>query len=152
MTGQGDFFNNPLEQADQLDGVRYRASLGPARSRIYGVSDGPLYLDLHLPGGGATFSQRLPAAHNAFIYVYRGTVEVVNAQGAGSAVPLHRMAILANEGDGVMLRAAGTAPARALLIAGKPLSEPIAQYGPFVMNTRHELMQAVEDFQAGRFV
>jgi redox-sensitive bicupin YhaK (pirin superfamily) len=112
----------------------------------------PLYLDLHLPGGGATFSQRLPAAHNAFIYVYRGTVEVVNAQGAGSAVPLHRMAILANEGDGVMLRAAGTAPARALLIAGKPLREPIAQYGPFVMNTRHELMQAVEDFQAGRFV
>jgi len=112
----------------------------------------PLYLDLHLPGGGATFSQRLPATHNAFIYVYRGTVEVVNAQGEGSAVPLHRMAILANEGDGVMLRAAGTAPARALLIAGKPLREPIAQYGPFVMNTRQELMQAVEDFQAGRFV
>jgi len=112
----------------------------------------PLYLDLHLPGGGATFSQRLPAAHNAFIYVYRGTVEVVNAQGEGSAVPLHRMAILANEGNGVMLRAAGTAPAHALLIAGKPLREPIAQYGPFVMNTRQELMQAVEDFQAGRFV
>jgi redox-sensitive bicupin YhaK (pirin superfamily) len=112
----------------------------------------PLYLDLHFPAGSAIFSQRLPSTHNAFIYVYRGTVEVVNAQGAGSAVPLHRMAILANEGDGVMLRAAATTPARALLIAGQPLREPIAQYGPFVMNTRHELMQAVEDFQAGHFV
>jgi redox-sensitive bicupin YhaK (pirin superfamily) len=112
----------------------------------------PLYLDLHFPAGSAVFSQHLPAAHNAFIYVYRGTVEVVNAPGEGSAVPLHRMAILANEGDGVMLRSSGTAPARALLIAGKPLREPIAQYGPFVMNTRQELMQAVEDFQAGRFV
>ena len=59
------------------------------------------------------------------------------------------MAILANEGDGVRLRAnAGT---RALLIAGRPLGEPIAQYGPFVMNTREELMQAVQDFQSGRF-
>jgi len=112
----------------------------------------PLYIDLHWPAGGATFSQHLPASHNAFIYVYRGTVEVVNAQGEGAAVPLHRMAILTNEGDGVTLRAEGHVPARALLIAGQPLREPIAQYGPFVMNTRQELMQAVEDFQAGRFV
>ena len=119
----------------------------------------PLYLDLHFPAAPATpvtagpppaFSQSLPAAHNAFIYVYRGTVEVVNAQGEATAVPLHRMAILANEGDGVTLRAAGQAPARALLIAGQPLAEPIAQYGPFVMNTREQLMQAVEDFRTGR--
>ena len=59
------------------------------------------------------------------------------------------MAILANEGDGVTLR--GQAGTRALLIAGQPLREPIAQYGPFVMNTREELMQAVQDFQSGRF-
>jgi redox-sensitive bicupin YhaK (pirin superfamily) len=58
------------------------------------------------------------------------------------------MAILANEGDGVTLQASGAA--RALLIAGQPLREPIAQYGPFVMNTRDELIQAVEDFQNGR--
>jgi quercetin 2,3-dioxygenase len=111
----------------------------------------PLYLDLHFPAGHATFSQRLPASYNAFIYVYRGIVEVLNQQGVATAVPLHRMAILANEGDGVMLRSAGNAPARALLIAGQPLGEPIAQYGPFVMNTRQELMQAVEDFRTGRF-
>jgi redox-sensitive bicupin YhaK (pirin superfamily) len=129
---------------DAVKGAMYRpASAFP--------SD-PLYLDLHFPADGAAFSQRLAASHNAFIYVYRGTVEVVDAQGEATAVPLHRMAILANEGDGVTLRSTGNVPARALLIAGQPLGEPIAQYGPFVMNTRRELMQAVEDFQAGRFV
>jgi redox-sensitive bicupin YhaK (pirin superfamily) len=60
------------------------------------------------------------------------------------------MAILANApgSDGVVLQT-GAEPARALLIAGKPLDEPIAQYGPFVMNTRDELMQAVQDYQRG---
>ena len=108
----------------------------------------PLYLDLHL-GAGARFEQALPAGHNAFLYVYRGQVEVVQPGGAGTVVPRQRMAILVNEGDGVALHAPESA--RALLIAGRPLREPIAQYGPFVMNTRDELMQAVEDFRSGRF-
>ncbi len=109
-----------------------------------------LYLDLHFPEGGATFEQPLPALHNAFIYVYRGTVQVQDAAGSETPVPLHRMAILSNSGDGVRLSTApGSPPARALLIAGMPLREPIAQYGPFVMNTREELMQAVHDFQNG---
>jgi len=66
-------------------------------------------------------------------------------------VPAQRMAILANErgSDGVVLRA--DAPARVLLIAGTPLDEPIAQHGPFVMNTRDEIMQAVADYEAGKF-
>lgn len=111
----------------------------------------PLYLDLHFPAGGATFTQPLPAEYNAFLYVYRGTVHVVDAQELATPVPLHHMAILDNSGTGVRLQAdTGGAPARALLIAGKPLHETIAQYGPFVMNTREELMTAVEDFQNGR--
>ncbi len=106
----------------------------------------PLYLDLHF-SDTQTFSQPLAASHNAFVYVYRGELEVLG-QSASTLVPVQQMAILANEGDGVTLRAnAGT---RALLIAGRPLGEPIAQYGPFVMNTREELMQAVQDFQSGR--
>ncbi len=62
------------------------------------------------------------------------------------------MAILANDAsaDGVVVEARGDAPARALLIAGAPLREPIAQYGPFVMNTREELHRAFQDYQAGR--
>ncbi len=111
----------------------------------------PLYLDLHFPAGGAVFSQPLPAGYNAFLYTYRGTVEVLDGSAQATPVPLHRMAILDNSGDGVRLQAkAASAPARALLIAGRPLKEPIAQYGPFVMNTREELMTAVEDFQNGR--
>ena len=65
-------------------------------------------------------------------------------------VPLGHMGVLRNEGDGLMLR--GQPGTRAIVIAGQPLREPIAQYGPFVMNTREELMQAVEDFRAGKFV
>ena len=109
-----------------------------------------LYLDLHFPEGGATFEQPITAMHNAFIYVYRGTVQVQDDPGSETPVPLHRMAILSNTGDGVRLSTSpGSPAARALLIAGMPLREPIAQYGPFVMNTREELMQAVHDFQNG---
>ena len=118
------------------------------------LSTEPLYLDLHFPADRASFSQPLPPLHNAFVYVYRGSVNVVDVSGKSTPVPLHRMAILANEGDGVTLQAegtSGTAP-RALLIAGRPLGEPIAQHGPFVMNTRAELHQAVDDFNQGRLV
>jgi len=105
----------------------------------------PLYLDLHFEAG-SHFVQPLPATHNAFIYVYRGELRVGN-----EAVPSQRMAILGNDGesDGVVLHA--DAPARALLIAGRPLDEPIVQHGPFVMNTKDEIFQAVRDFLAGKF-
>ncbi|MFK3740593.1 pirin family protein [Massilia sp. TN1-12] len=105
----------------------------------------PLYLDIDLPEG-ATFEQPLPAGHNAFLYVFRGEAVV-----EGKGVPQARMAILDNAqgADGVRIKA--VAPTRLLLIAGRPLNEPIAQYGPFVMNTQAEVFQAVEDFRAGRF-
>ncbi len=105
----------------------------------------PLLLDLHLPAG-AGFEQPLPSAHNAFLYVYRGELLV-----SGQAIARQRMAILANTpgSDGVRMQA-GEQGARALLIAGQPLNEPIAQYGPFVMNHAHELQQAFDDFRAGR--
>jgi quercetin 2,3-dioxygenase len=104
-----------------------------------------LYLDIHL-AADAAFEQPLPAEHNAFVYVYRGAVAI-----GAHAVPQQRMAILANRGDGVRVKAA-SGGARLLLIAGRPLKEPIAQYGPFVMNTQQEIVQAVEDFRAGRLV
>ena len=108
----------------------------------------PLYLDITLPPG-AEFAQPLPNDHNALVYVFRESVWI-----SGSEVPTRRMAILANEpgSDGVVLRAGATnhSPARALLIAGRPLREPIAQYGPFVMNTQEEVKQAVHDFQSGK--
>ena len=104
----------------------------------------PLYLDIHL-APGASLNQAQPPGHNAFVYVYRGALDI-----GGTAVPLQRMAILAQDpgADGVQLQA-GATPSRALLIAGAPLNEPIAQHGPFVMNSREQLHQAVQDFQAG---
>jgi redox-sensitive bicupin YhaK (pirin superfamily) len=107
----------------------------------------PLYLDIHLPAG-ARFEQALPEAHNAFVYVYRGALRFES----GCTVPQQRMAIFANQAgsDGVRLQA-GDEPTRVILVAGQPLGEPIAQYGPFVMNNEAELVQAVRDFQAGRF-
>ena len=107
----------------------------------------PMYLDVHFPANdNAIFEQALPTTHHAFVYVYRGALEVLQGEHA-TAVPIKRMAVLTNGGDGVVLRA--QANTRAIVIAGKPLKEPIAQYGPFVMNTREELMQAVNDFRAG---
>jgi quercetin 2,3-dioxygenase len=111
------------------------------------VRDGtqPLYLDIALPAD-ASVDLALPQGHNAFLYVYRGEVVV-----EGKAVPQGRMAILDNaEGaDGVRIKAAQES--KLLLIAGRPLQEPIAQYGPFVMNTEAQLREAMEDFRAGRF-
>ena len=79
-------------------------------------------------------------------WCYRGGVDVVQGE-TSTTVPIKRMAVLTNNGDGLVLRA--QANTRAIVIAGKPLNEPIAQYGPFVMNTREELVQAVDDFRAG---
>ncbi|HUJ01178.1 MAG TPA: pirin family protein [Usitatibacter sp.] len=105
----------------------------------------PLYLDLEIPEG-ARFAQPIAAGHNAFVYVYRGELGI-----EGTAVAAQRMALLANapDADGVILHA--TKPSRALLIAGRPLREPIAQYGPFVMNTEGEIRRAILDYQAGLF-
>ena len=108
------------------------------------AASAPLYLDLHLPAG-SQFEQTLPLQHNAFVYVYRGEVRI-----AGQTVPTQRMAVLANDGaaDGVLIEA--SSDARILLIAGQPLKEPIAQYGPFVMNTQQEIHQAIRDFRDGK--
>ena len=134
----------------ERDGVKVRVIAGAShgvQGAVQREHTEPLYLDLHL-APGASFEQALPDTHNAFVYVYRGALRFET----GCTVPAQRMAILANQpgSDGIRLTA-GDEPTRAILVAGKPLGEPIAQYGPFVMNTQAELMQAVRDFQTGRF-
>jgi hypothetical protein len=104
----------------------------------------PLYLDLQLPAG-ARFAQPLPPGHNAFAYVYRGSTRI-----GVTGVPAGQMAILVNAGDGVAVEAAEEA--RLILVAGRPLGEPIVQYGPFVMNTQQEIQQAFADYRDGRLV
>lgn len=105
----------------------------------------PLYLDIHLPAGAA-FSTPIPTSHNAFIYVYRGAVQVGDTR-----VDKQRMGILTNTPGAEGLTLNATEDARLVLIAGKPLNEPIVQYGPFVMNTQEEIHQALDDYRNGRF-
>ena len=140
----------PTEQIPeaQRDGLTVRVIAGSAlgvTGAMQRDATAPTYLDLHL-APGARFDHPLPVAHNAFVYVYRGELDA-----AGTTIERQRMAIFSNApgSDGIRLTA-GAQGAKAILIAGQPLNEPIAQYGPFVMNTQQELMQAVEDFRAGR--
>jgi redox-sensitive bicupin YhaK (pirin superfamily) len=142
-----DIASEEIPELTTAEGARVRVIAGTS----HGVTGAmqrevtePLYLDIELPAGAA-FEQSLPAGHNAFLYVYRGAVAV-----EGTEVQVQRMAILDNNGgDGV--RIAASAPSRVLLIAGKPLNEPIAQYGPFVMNSNEQIFEAVQDYQNGRF-
>ena len=111
----------------------------------------PTYLDLSLEPGAA-FVQRLPADYAAFLYVFEGAVRVGSDAKAG-LVRTHELAVL-GEGDEIRIagESAGTdgRSARAILVAGQPLREPVARYGPFVMTTRQELAQAFADFQSGK--
>lgn len=118
---------------------------GAVAGPIQGLSTAPVYVDVALSALGV-FEQALPPTHNAFIYVYEGDVQV----GAESprALPRRSAGVL-SAGDAVRITAAGEG-ARFILLAALPLNEPVAQYGPFVMNTTAELEQAVRDYQSGR--
>jgi quercetin 2,3-dioxygenase len=112
----------------------------------------PTYLDLALEPG-ATFTQSLSRDYAAFLYVFEGSLQV-GAPPEASLLHAHELGVL-GEGDEIRLEGvtagAGGKVARAILVAGRPLREPVVKYGPFVMNTREELQQAFEDFQRGRF-
>jgi redox-sensitive bicupin YhaK (pirin superfamily) len=103
----------------------------------------PLYLDIAIEAG-ASFGQAVVSGHNAFAYVYEGEVSVgAESVGKGELIVL---------GDGDAVAVTGKAgKSRLILVAGKPIGEPVARYGPFVMNTQAEIMQAVQDYQSGRF-
>lgn len=126
--------------------------LGDVHGPVQQPATEPSYFDLQLPQG-AGFEHRLPGTHNVFAYVYEGAVEFVgpDAAGSGSGTPVEaqRLAVF---GAGEAVRVRGLAAhSRLILVAGRPLGEPVARHGPFVMNTQAELHQAVRDYQSGRF-
>ncbi len=136
----------------------YRTEAGTTVRVIAGQAEGvdgavqqpwtePVYLDLHLPAG-ATHQVSIPEGHNAFVYVYAGELKVGSR---GQSVKARQMAVLENrpQTEGVSVTAEGDT--RVLVVSGQPLNEPIAQWGPFVMNTRQEVEQAIDDFRAGKF-
>ena len=115
---------------------------------VQGLSTEALYIDVHLPAGGR-FAQVVAAGHSAFVYAYEGNLtigpaddpRVLSAQDAGVLSAGERVEIHAGDG-----------PARFLLLAARPLGEPVAQHGPFVMNTREEIEQAIADYRSNRLV
>ena len=135
----------PLETRE--DGVTVRAICGATsrgtRAPVTAAHVDARYFDLTLPPGGRVL-EPLPPGHRALLIVFEGAVSI-----AGTSVEAISVADL-GDGDALECTAGGDG-ARALLIAGEPIGEPIAWAGPFVMNTEQELRQAFADFQAGRF-
>ena len=115
---------------------------GPINGAGAKLATDPLYVDAHLPAG-AEFHAPVATGYNAFLYAYEGSATI-----AGQTVP-HRAAGLLSDGDAVRMTA-GSEGARVLLLAARPLREPVVQYGPFVMNTRDEIEQAMADYSAGQ--
>ncbi len=133
-----------VQPAEGVDVRVIAGDFGGASGPVSGVVTEPVYLDIALEPG-ARVEVPLPAGHNAFAYVFDG--EGVKA---GDDVLAHRELAVFGDGDGIALEA-GAEPARLLLVAGKPLGEPVARYGPFVMNNTRQIHEAIADLQAGRF-
>jgi redox-sensitive bicupin YhaK (pirin superfamily) len=121
------------------------ATSGPVNSGGSKLSTDPLYLDVQLPSA-AEFSAPLASGHNAFLYTYEGSAKI-GAVDSAKALPPRAAGVL-SDGDSVRVQA-GAEGVRFLLLAAKPLHEPVVQYGPFVMNTREEIEQALADYRNG---
>lgn len=118
---------------------------GKTAGAVQGPSTDPLYLDVELPPH-AVFTHPVSAQYNAFLYPYEGMLQV-GAQGSTRALATASAGLL-SAGEEIRVEA-GDDGARFLLLAARPLNEPIVQYGPFVMNTREEIEQAIRDYQSG---
>ena len=142
-----DIAPEQIPEIEPAPGARVRVIAGElagARGPVSGIATRPLFLDVAL-AAGAALDVPLPAGHSGFAYVFEGAGVTLG----DSTLGLNELGVL-GPGDGVRLTAGGEAT-RLILVAGQPLDEPVAKYGPFVMNTREQIMQAVEDFRAGRF-
>jgi len=152
---QPRYQENALEQIPvekRENGVEIRVIAGETsmgtRGPVVQPLTEPLYLDVSIPAGGR-FTETLPVTHNAFVQVINGPLHATGSNGQNIQLQRDDLGVL-SKGDEITLHAADT-PVRLLLIAGKPLNEPVARGGPFVMNTREEIQQAFRDYEQGRF-
>jgi redox-sensitive bicupin YhaK (pirin superfamily) len=141
----------PVVELD--DGITVRVIAGRVNGTQGAVTDiaaDPVYLDVTLPAEGA-FEQAVAAGHSAFAYVFEGRgIFGGSPSGGGQAADSPKLLVF-GDGDYVYVRTTGQ-PARFLLVSGQPLHEPIARYGPFVMNTQEEILQTLQDLRDGTFV
>jgi redox-sensitive bicupin YhaK (pirin superfamily) len=133
------------------DGTKIRVIAGSAdgaRGPVGDIIADPTYLDVAMPAG-VVFQQSVTRGHTAFAYLFEGSAGF-GPEGSLQRAPEPRLVVFEN-GDAVRVES-GDRPARFLLISGKPLGEPIARYGPFVMTTQAEIQQALRDLREGTFV
>lgn len=124
-----------------ISGQTDQGTVGPVKNKL----TDPLYVDVHLEQN-ETFEQKVATTHGGFVYVIEGGVKV----GSNNAeLPAKTLGVL-GDGDKVEITA-GDKASRFLLIAGKRINEPVARGGPFVMNTKQEILQAFQDYQQGKF-
>ncbi len=145
-----EFAPDRIPQVAPAEGVTVKViagQVGEVHGPIVQPATDPLYLDVALAPGRA-WSYELPDGHNAFAYVFEGGLTLGDGE-AARAVARHELAVLGG-GRGLRLQA-GAEGTRLIVVAGRPLREPVARHGPFVMNTREQLMQAFVDYQEGRF-
>lgn len=136
-----------LPEIEPVAGAQLRllaGSMHGATGPINGISTDPVFVDAKLDAG-AEVTVPLPKGHTAVVYVFIGDAVV-----GGKDVPTHHLAIL-DDGDGVTLKG-GSDGGRMLVIAARPINEQVVRYGPFVMSSKQELMQAFDDYQRGTFV
>jgi hypothetical protein len=136
-----------IPTVNRKDGAVVRVVAGEADGAtgpVNGIVTEPLYIDVALPAGG-TYSHAVPKTHSVFVHVFQGSAEI-----GGNAVKAPGLAAFNYDGDEAVIKA-GQDGARFLLLAAKRLNEPVARYGPFVMNTDEELEQAFADYRAGKF-
>lgn len=145
-----EFAPDRIPQVRPAEGVTVKVIAGrvdQVAGPIVQPATEPVYLDIEL-APGASWRHVLPEGHNAFAYLFEGDGTVGEGDGA-RALASQELAVLI--GGPVFQLSAGKSGARAILVAGAPLREPVARYGPFVMNTKQEIMQAFVDYQEGRF-
>jgi redox-sensitive bicupin YhaK (pirin superfamily) len=148
--GYRDIEAADIPQVSPQSGINVRVLAGQAfgiQGAVQRPVTDPVFLDIKI-AAGQTLDLPIPATHNAFIYVQEGALAVGEE---GRAVSERTMAILNNAPEAAGVRVKADVETHFLLIAGKPLNEPIAQWGPFVMNSREQIEQAVDDFRSGRF-
>ncbi len=143
-----EFAAASLPEATLEDGTRIKIIAGEVdgvRGAVTDIAAQPTCLDVHVPAG-ARFTHPVPAGHTAFAYLYEGAA----AFGAGDTRVESPILVVFGEGDAVRAAPLG-GPAAFLLVSGKPIGEPIARYGPFVMNTREEILETIDELRDGRF-
>ncbi len=148
-----DIRSGAIPEIKTDDGARLRVitgTVGEVRGPVTGIAANPIYLDVFVPAH-ASFSQPIERGHTAFAYVFEGEAKFSGDDKEDGTMISHLRLVVLGDGDYLKV-ITGETPVRFLLVSGKPLHEPIARYGPFVMNTQEEIKQTLRELREGTFV